>query len=109
MFEKRLGRFVALRLQYEGDSDAVRSVALVFQGVESFRCAYYHARSDVMLEAYDRLVDLGPSAWLQEVTSQLLKHRSPVDGLRHLAINFDDGPAYEVLCRSFLIEAPLSG
>jgi hypothetical protein len=57
-----------------------------------------------MHEAYDKLVDRGSSAWLEEVRANLKKNGGDADGLVHLMVNFDDGPAYEVLCRSFRIE-----
>jgi hypothetical protein len=60
-----------------------------------------------MLEAYDKLVDRAPSAWLDEVCANLRTNGTngaQAQGLRHLMINFDDGPAYEVVCRSFCVE-----
>ncbi len=104
VFEKRLGREVALRFSYEGEDDAHRSGAVVFQGVEAFRCTYYRARDGSMHEAYDKLVDRRSSAWLEEVRANLRKNGGDAEGLVHMMMNFDDGPAYEVVCRSFGIE-----
>jgi hypothetical protein len=105
VFEKRLGREVALRFSYEvTDDDARRTSAVVFLGVEAFKCTYYRARDASMLEGYDKLVDRGPSAWLDEVSTNLTKNGADTQGLVHLLINFDDGPAYEVVCRSFAVE-----
>lgn len=104
IFEKRLGRDVGLRFSYESEDDVRRTCALVFQGVEAFKCTYYRGRDASMLEAYDKLVDRGPSAWLEEVSANLRKNGSETRGLVHLMIDFDDGPTYEVLCQSFGVE-----
>jgi hypothetical protein len=57
-----------------------------------------------MLEAYDKLVDRGLSAWLEEVQANLKQNGGEAQGLVHLMMNFDDGPTYEVVCRSFRVE-----
>lgn len=99
VFEKRARREIALRMSYETD-DGVDMVALVFEGVEAFRVTYDRARGDWMLEAYDRLVDQGETSWLIEISGNLNQHGADAAGLVHLIINFDDGPCYEVICRS---------
>lgn len=104
VFEKRLGREVALRLSYEGEDDALHTSAIVFQGVEAFKCTYYRARDTLMLDAYDRLVDRGLSAWLEEVHANLKKNGGDPHKLVHLMISFDDGPTYEIVCRDFRVE-----
>ncbi len=104
VFEKRLGREIALRFSYESEGDGRRTSGVVFQGVEAFKCTYYRARDASMLEAYDKLVDRGPSAWLEEVRSNLKRSGGNAHGLVHMMINFDDGPTYEIVCRSFRVE-----
>ncbi len=104
VFEKRLGREVGLRFSYEGKDYARRSGAVVFEGVEAFKCTYYRAGDPSMLEAYDKLVDWGSSAWLEEVRSNLKRNGGEPKGLVHLMLGFDDGPTYEVVCRSFRID-----
>jgi hypothetical protein len=104
VFEIRGGREVALRFSYEAEDDERLTRAIVFRGVEAFKCTYYNARDASMLESYDTLVDRGPSAWLEDVSANLKRHRADARGLAHLLINFDDGPAYEVACRSFGVE-----
>lgn len=104
VFEKRLGREVGLRLSYEGDDGARRHCAVVFQGVEAFKCTYYRARDPSMLDAYDKLVDRGSTTWLEEVHTNLTRNGGASRGLVHLMIGFDDGPTYEVVCRSFRVE-----
>jgi hypothetical protein len=104
IFEKRLGREIVLHFSYESEDDAVRTSAVVFQGVEAFKCTYFGARDASMLEAYDKLVDRGGSAWLDETLVNLKKNGSEVLKLVHLMISFDDGPTYEVVCREFHVE-----
>jgi len=57
-----------------------------------------------MRKAYDQLVDRGLSTWLEELSANLTGKGVDVQGLAHLMINFDDGPAYEIVCRSFSVE-----
>lgn len=98
------GREVAIAMTYETPgSDGKTTRVVAFRGVEAFRVTYYRARSDSMLDAYDALVDLGPTAWLAEVCANLAKHAADAAGLAHLMLNFDDGPCYEVLCRSHVV------
>jgi hypothetical protein len=104
VFEIRLRREVALRMSYETD-EGERVVALVFDGVEALKVTYYRARGDGMREAYDRLVDQGQTAWLGEISGNLKQHGGDAIGLAHLMINFDDGPCYEVICRSHRLES----
>jgi hypothetical protein len=103
-FEKGLGRTVALRLSYEGDDDQPRNPAVVFEDVEAFKCTYYTAFDAFALEAYDRLVDRGETAWLSEIRANLQRNGGNSHGLVHMMITFDDGPSFEVVCRSFRVE-----
>jgi hypothetical protein len=103
VFEKRLGREITLRMSYETE-ESVQAVVLVFAGVEAFKVTYDRARGDWMLEAYDRLVDQGQTSWLGEITGNLRQHGADAAALTHLIINFDDGPCYEVICRSHRLE-----
>ncbi len=104
VFEIRPKRDLAIRFAYEASDDSRRTEALVLHGVEAFKCTYYRARDAFMREAYDRLIDRGQSAWLQEVGANLERNGGEARGLVHLMINFDDGPCYEAVCRSFEVE-----
>ncbi|MFO0631444.1 MAG: hypothetical protein U0168_01200 [Nannocystaceae bacterium] len=103
-FEKRPRREVGLRMSYEHD-DRVDVVGLLFEGVEAIKITFDRARSDSMLEAYDRLMDQGQTSWLDEVVENLSRHGADSTGLAHLIVNFDDGPCYEVICRSYRLES----
>lgn len=102
-------REIALHMSYEANEGGAQSSTLVFEGVEALKFTYYHARSEAMLDAYDSLVDWGQSQWLSEIAENLLRHRSDPGGLKHLMINFDDGPCYEVICRSYRVETSRPG
>jgi hypothetical protein len=102
--EIRPRREIAIRFAYELEGDERCDCALVFEGVEAFKCTYYHSRDSSMLEAYDRLISRGQTSWLNEIAATLTRNGGNAEGLRHLMINFDDGPAVEVLCRSFRVE-----
>jgi hypothetical protein len=104
VFEERMGREIALRISYETE-DEVETVALVFVGVEAYKVTYDRARGDEMLEAYDRLLDQGETSWLGEITGNLRQHGADAATLTHMIINFDDGPCYEVICRSHRLES----
>lgn len=105
LFEIRPKRDVSIRFAYEAEDDARRDDALVFEGVEAFKCTYYRARDASMREAYDRLMDRGSTAWLAEVSTNLKHNGGLADGLVHMMINFDDGPCYEVVSRAFRVES----
>jgi hypothetical protein len=104
VFEKRLGREIALRFEIEGDSGELEAEWLVFSGVEAFKCTYGRACSEWMLGAYDQLMDVTNSPWLHDVAAQLARSGPVTPALRHLVIYFDDGPCYEVLCTVFRSE-----
>jgi hypothetical protein len=49
-------------------------------------------------------VDQGQTSWLGEIVENLKQHGGDAATLAHLIINFDDGPCYEVICRSHRLE-----
>jgi hypothetical protein len=105
IFETRPGREIALRFAYESEKDeSIRRAVLVFRGVEAFKCTYYRAQDHSMLEAYDKVIDRGVSAWLQQLRTTLATNGSDGTGLVHLMVSFDDGPTYEAVCMSFAVE-----
>jgi len=82
-----------------------QKVSLLFEGVEAYRCTYMSACSpEAITRTYDQLVRFDGSTWLAKVASSYdLYHRGKQDARRlsHLAIYFDDGPCYEIICTGF--------
>jgi hypothetical protein len=111
VFEERPRREVALRMSYEADKadgeDQV--IALVFEEVEAFKVTYFHARGKQMLESYDCLTDRGCTSWLNEIVGNVTRYGESTTTLAHLMIDFDDGPCYEVICRSYRVESIARG
>jgi hypothetical protein len=82
-----------------------RNEALVFTGVEGYKCTYFLGYSPDRMTA-DRLVDLGKSACLEEVTAHL-RQRVNVSQLKHFAISFlGESPLFEFIARSFEFQSP---
>ena len=99
----------SLALMVEGGDEG--DLRITFQQVEAYKCTYYLARTDEMLIAYDRLVDMAETDWLIRIRDRLQDHgvylsapSGPPNQLKHLMINFDDGPCYEFICQSFDVE-----
>jgi hypothetical protein len=81
----------AIEFQYELDDDnVVVECELVFSEILSFRVTY--SLRAPALDAYDRLVDCGQTAWLAEWRDCVGPQ------VKHLMVTFDDGPCYEFLC-----------
>src|SRR5215213_10417082 len=98
-----------LALIIEGGDEG--DLKIVFAQVEAYKCTYYFARTEKMLIAYDKVVDLGETSRLVEVRNRLREYgdslslpSGPPHQLSHLMINFDDGPCYEFICQDFSIE-----
>src|SRR4051812_11773369 len=51
--------------------------------------------------AYAKVVDLGESAWLKKIKSNLMANATMTIDLRHLAIYFDGDFLLEFVCESF--------
>jgi hypothetical protein len=105
VFEKRVKRTCSLICKYEGSTeDKIDVLTLLFEQVETFRCTYYKACGQYVIDAYDKVIDLGETDWLKEIKSNLLQNGGTADNLTHLMTYFDDGPAYEFICRGFKAE-----
>jgi len=90
-----------LSFPIESDEGETR-VALLFEGVEAYKCTYLTSCSAEMFNtAYGKLVRLGATAWLSEVLKVYSKSSQTPKELQHLMICFDDGPCYEIICTSF--------
>jgi hypothetical protein len=109
--EMRPKRAIAIRFAFDGvahDDGREKTLALVFDGTEALKVTHYNARPEWMLVAYDRLVDLGETTWLLETRDELQRRGTSAHDVRHLMINFDDGPCFEILCRDHAVEGPMA-
>lgn len=96
------------RLEIHDGPNREDSEYIEFHGVEGYRAEYHTAiTAPRWSDGYDRLIDLGDTEWLNQVRLALSEHRDDPTGLRHLLIYLDDGPCYEVLCRSFQYRQPV--
>jgi hypothetical protein len=103
-FTMLLGRKVSLEYSYEDKDDSlIVFEKIIFGGVEGFKCTYYNACSLEMIDAYDKVVSLENSDWLNGIQNNLTKSEISPLNLKHLRIYFDDGPCYEFICKSFEI------
>jgi len=103
-FSKLLGRKCSLKYSYEGEEDfSIILEEVIFDGVESFKCTYFMACSLEMHYAYDKVLNVGLSQWLNEIIHNLSENQADPKNLKHFRIYFDDGPCYEFICRSFQV------
>jgi hypothetical protein len=88
----------------------IEQCRLLFGGVEALRITYLSSLTVEMINAaYDRVVDLGETAWLRECSTHarpFWEHHGETREFRHLMTCFDDGPCYEFICVSFRAIAP---
>lgn len=106
VFAARMGRACELLFSYCDEEGIEKNVTLTFEGVESYKCTYMTSLDAVLIRvAYGKLVKLDKSDWLDEVVvrynSYCKSAKLPLKSLSHLAICFDDGPSYEVICVDF--------
>jgi hypothetical protein len=96
-----------ISFQFEGEHGEKRQ-ALIFEAVEAYRATYLSSMDTNLINvAYGRLVDLGESTWLLEVRQRsaayYTKLKQPPPHLRHMAICFDDGPAFEIIGSGYTV------
>ena len=105
-FQKRLGRDCALVCNYDDEETRATTIlTLVFENVEAYKTTYFKACNlEIVRNAYDRIIDCGITIWLKEIQNNLALNGSEGLNLSHLAIYFDDGPAYEFICKNFRVE-----
>jgi hypothetical protein len=94
-------RVCTLSFDYENLEGVLVSGEARFVDVAAFKCTYLPSLTAEMIEsAYDRLVDVGCSQWLEEARA-VAEYKGATSPLRHLRVCFDDGPCYEFVCCSF--------
>ena len=106
VFKQLGGRRCELSFRTEDSAGREAKVGTLFDGVEAYRCTYMTSLTSEMIRlAYGKLVRLGETPWLTEVSEISAKRyrtsRQPPRKLQHLMICFDDDPCYEVICVSF--------
>ena len=102
------GRTCKIIMQYEDKNGGILSATLLFHDVEAYKCSFWSAIDVNMIHAvYEKLVDVGDSPWCAEVRKCRDAYHNKIGkdavGLYHLAIFFDDGPLYEVVCSGFQV------
>jgi len=99
-------RTCALVFEYEDPQTGANVKGDVrFLDVVAIKCTYLPAlTAELIHSAYDKVVEITPSAWLTEVQTTTLA--DAMGQLRHLRICFDDGPCYDFLCRGFEAATP---
>jgi hypothetical protein len=96
-------RECALKLLIEDEDGTPKAITLQFAGVESYKCTYRTSCTASMFDlAYGKLVSLD-STWLDELRNVGRTNQATINALQHLMITFDDGPCYEIICRSWNI------
>jgi hypothetical protein len=91
------------------DSSKLETTALLFYGVETFKCTYLYSLGSIdrglRSEAYGNLISIQPSDWLEIVKNNYRDRRKSTGDadpeLQHMMIVFDDGPCFELICQGF--------
>jgi hypothetical protein len=106
VFTPLMKRQCEISFDIEDEGGEPSKVRLLFEGVEAYRCTYLTSCSAEMFgTAYGKLVELGPTPWLAELSRDYERYSQSVrrapQKLQHLMICFDDGPCYEIICTGF--------
>lgn len=96
-FVQEMHKNCKLICSWEFDLDQPIIVSLEFIEVWSLKRTYL--KSDH--SAYDHVVDMGHSEYLDDIRRRLANKALPFDNVRHYMICFDDGPCWEFVCRDF--------
>lgn len=89
------GDQLAIAYDFEGEDGTYAWEEILFTGVVAFRFTSARHSSVEQVEAYDQLVRVSGSSWVDGVGD-------PPPGLAHYRIFFDDIGAYEVLATGFV-------
>lgn len=104
-FREGMGRMCIIECHFGGTSQEGPIATLVFDGVEAYQCTYLDARDLSVTEAYGRVIEVEDSSWLTEIKARLNRIKnSETSSLRHLMVDFDDGPRWEFVCRKFTFQ-----
>jgi hypothetical protein len=95
------GRRCEISMEFKEDN-GVTSTALLFEGIEAFKCTYItYCTAEMLNTAYGKLVQLGTTSWLADFHKIGADTSRSSNKLKHLMICFDDGPCYEFICTGF--------
>jgi hypothetical protein len=108
-FKVQPKRRCEISFSIEAEDGSEKAAALLFEGVEAFRCTYLTSLDSISHEwrneAYGNLIQFQSSPWLTEVSNARsgyhAKMSAQLKSVQHLMICFDDGPCYEFICESF--------
>ena len=104
-------RQVEMSFFIEGDDDSEKRIALLFEGVESYKVTHLTSLGSINRElrsqAYGTVISVALSPWLNEVRNAYVEYclaanQSPKE-LQHLMTFFDDGPCCEFICTGFKV------
>ena len=109
VFKELPKRQCEIAFSIEGASGEEKNCSLLFEGVETYKSTYLASfgavDSAVRKDAYGCLVRMENSLWLADVKKSYSEYcqtaRLTPKDLQHLAICFDDGPCYEIICTGF--------
>jgi hypothetical protein len=93
----------------DAENGGERTITLLFEGVEAFKCTYPAAIRSIghqlFREAYANLIRLEDSPWLAEIGKARSEYHAGMPtqprAVQHFMICFDDDPCYEIICEEF--------
>jgi hypothetical protein len=95
------GREIVLTFKFEDEKDQIRTVDLIFRDVVHYRTTYLPAlRSQMIVDAYDKVVDLGNSDDLIGIASSIKENGWRIE-ITHYRVCFDDGPCFDFFASGF--------
>ena len=99
-------RNYALVCEFESDNVSnVERLVLFFEQTEAVRVTFHNSCDSYLIQnAYDRVINLGKTEWLQEIRRRNAHDEKLLEGLKHFALYVDDGPTFEFVCAGFQTE-----
>ena len=99
-------RGTSFDFSYENELGEFVSGCIVFAGAVSIRITYFPAiTGEMIVDSYDRIVDMGMTRELIEVSAAISKNGKRELSLKHYRVCFDDGPCLDIICMKFELKA----
>lgn len=95
------GKVLWLSFEQESPEGQYETRSVCFQSVVAYKFTSEYACEPWMTKAYDRLLKLGNSFWLDQFRSNY-RGENP-DGLKHFVVYFDGYGFYEVIAQEFSV------